>query len=481
MSLNKMPLFVWMVLVNSFLIIWAMPFLTADAILLLFDRFVGTHFFQPGQGGNVVMWEHIFWGFGHPEVYIMILPAFGMASEIIPVFSRKPIFGYTFVAFSGVAIGFISFIVWAHHMFTTGLTVSEQAFFAATSMIIAVPTGVKIFNWLGTMWGGSIRWTTAMLFCAAFILQFTIGGISGVMFSVVPLDYASSDTYFVVAHFHYVLFGGSLFLILAGTYYWFPKMTGRMLSERLGQTAILDDRRRLQPDLLPAALPGGDAAPRLHLHQQRLDDPKTSCPPIGAFIIAFSIVILLFNIIKSLRSGEDRRPKSVERVDAGVADSISATRLQLRHHSHGAQPPSPLGSRSPRSARLALRAPRVSGRRDRHAARRSRGEPFPGGAGSRGSCRRYPRGGTAASALPLRAADWRPRRVPPGGRRRRRRASADDTGTHADAVLHQLRVHLLRLADRDVLRVLVPLLVSRSWIFRAPSGSVLPCSPVAEP
>jgi heme/copper-type cytochrome/quinol oxidase subunit 3 len=212
-----------------------MPFLTADSILLLFDRFLGTHFFQWQQGGNVVMWQHIFWGFGHPEVYIMILPAFGMASEVFPVFSRKPLFGYTFVAFSGVAIGFISFIVWAHHMFTVGLTESEQAFFAATSMIIAVPTGVKIFNWLGTMWGGRIRWTTSMLYMAAFIPQFTIGGISGIMFSVVPLDYQSTDTYFVVAHFHYVLFGGSMFLILGGTYYWFPKMTGRMLDETLGK------------------------------------------------------------------------------------------------------------------------------------------------------------------------------------------------------------------------------------------------------
>ncbi|HCG00225.1 MAG TPA: cytochrome c oxidase subunit I, partial [Chloroflexi bacterium] len=235
MTLNRLPLFCWMVIVQSFLIIWALPFLTADAILMLFDRFVGTHFFVPSQGGDVVMWQHIFWGFGHPEVYIMIMPAFGMASEIIPVFSRKPIFGYTFVAFSGLAIGFISFLVWAHHMFTVGLTSSEQAFFAATSMIIAVPTGVKIFNWLGTMYGGSIRWHTAMLFMAAFILQFTIGGISGIMFSVVPLDYATTDTYFVVAHFHYVLFGGTMFLVLGGVYYWFPKMTGRMLSERLGK------------------------------------------------------------------------------------------------------------------------------------------------------------------------------------------------------------------------------------------------------
>ncbi|HEY8684271.1 MAG TPA: cytochrome c oxidase subunit I [Chloroflexota bacterium] len=311
MSLNKMPLFVWMVLVNSFLIIWAMPFLTADAILLLFDRLVGTHFFQPGQGGDVVMWEHIFWGFGHPEVYIMILPAFGMASEIIPVFSRKPIFGYTFVAFSGVAIGFISFIVWAHHMFTTGLTVSEQAFFAASSMIIAVPTGVKIFNWLGTMWGGQIRWKTPMLFCAAFILQFTIGGISGVMFSVVPLDYASSDTYFVVAHFHYVLFGGSMFLILAGTYYWFPKITGRMLSEKLGKlqfwTIVLGFNLTFFPQHFLVAMPR-----RVYTYTNEAWTIENMMSSIGSVIIALSIMILLYNILKSLRSGERAGPNPWE-------------------------------------------------------------------------------------------------------------------------------------------------------------------------
>ncbi|HEX6508980.1 MAG TPA: cytochrome c oxidase subunit I [Chloroflexota bacterium] len=311
MSLNKMPLFVWMVLVNMFLIIWALPFLTADAILMVFDRVVGTHFFVPAQGGNVVMWQHIFWGFGHPEVYIMILPAFGMASEIIPVFSRKPIFGYTFVAFSGVAIGFISFIVWAHHMFTTGLTVSEQAFFAASSMIIAVPTGVKIFNWLGTIWGGRIRWTTAMLFCAAFIIQFTIGGISGVMFAVVPLDYASSDTYFVVAHFHYVLFGGSLFLILAGAYYWFPKITGRMLSERLGKlqfwSLVLGFNLTFFPMHFLVAMPR-----RVYTYTNTSWTPENIMATVGSLIIAISIMILLYNIVTSLRNGEKAGPNPWE-------------------------------------------------------------------------------------------------------------------------------------------------------------------------
>jgi cytochrome c oxidase subunit 1/cytochrome c oxidase subunit I+III len=307
MSLTKMPLFVWMVLVNSFVIIWAMPFLTGDAVLMVFDKFVGTHFFQPTQGGNVVMWQHIFWGFGHPEVYIMILPAFGMASEIIPVFSRKPIFGYTFVAFSGVAIGFISFIVWAHHMFTTGLTTTEQAFFALTSMIIAIPTGVKILNWLATMWGGAIRWTTAMMFAVAFLLQFTIGGITGVMFSVVPLDYASSDTYFVVAHFHYVLFGGSVFLILAGTYYWFPKMTGRMLNEKLGHlnfwTMVIGFNLAFFPQHFLVAMPR-----RVYTYTNNDWTIFNLLSTVGAFIIAFSVLLLVINIITSLRNGEVAGP-----------------------------------------------------------------------------------------------------------------------------------------------------------------------------
>jgi cytochrome c oxidase subunit I len=307
MSLNKLPLFCWMVLVNSFLIIWAMPFLTADAVLLLFDRFVGTHFFQPAEGGNVVMWQHIFWGFGHPEVYIMILPAFGMASEMFPVFSRKPLFGYTFVAFSGVAIGFISFIVWAHHMFTVGLTESEQAFFAATSMIIAVPTGVKIFNWLATMLGGAIRWKTAMLFSAAFIVEFTIGGISGVMFSVVPLDYQSSDTYFVVAHFHYVLFGGSMFLILGGAYYWFPKMTGRLLSETIGKwhfiLTVIGFNLTFFPQHFLVAMPR-----RVYTYTDPSWTGYNVLSTIGAFIIALSVLVFLYNILSSLRNGEKAGP-----------------------------------------------------------------------------------------------------------------------------------------------------------------------------
>jgi cytochrome c oxidase subunit I len=307
MSVTKMPLFVWMVMINSFLIIWAMPFLTADAILLLFDRLVGTHFFQPQHGGNVVLWQHIFWGFGHPEVYIMILPAFGMASEMIPVFSRKPIFGYTFVAFSGVAIAFYSFLVWAHHMFTTGLTTTEQAFFAFTTMIIAIPTGVKIFNWLATMWGGAIRWTTAMKFCAAFIVLFTIGGISGVMFAVVPIDYASSDTYFVVAHFHYVLFGGSMFLILGGTYYWFPKMTGRMLDERMGSVnfwlTFVGFNLTFFPMHFLVAMPR-----RVYTYTNHDWTIFNVLASIGAGILALAFIVLTANILISLKRGKIAGP-----------------------------------------------------------------------------------------------------------------------------------------------------------------------------
>ena len=307
MSLNKMPLFVWMVLVQSLLVIWAMPFLTADSVLMLFDRVIGTHFFVPQQGGNVVMWEHIFWGFGHPEVYILIMPAFGMASEIIPVFSRKPIFGYTFVAFSGVAIAFISFLVWAHHMFTTGLTQSEQAFFSATTMIIAVPTGVKILNWCATMYGGAIRWTTAMKYCAAFILQFTIGGISGVMFAVVPWDYASTDSYFVVAHFHYVLFGGTVFLVLAATYYWFPKMTGKLLSERIGNwnfwLTVVGFNLTFFPQHFLLAMPR-----RVYTYTNPEWTIWNALSTTGAFITALAVAVLLYNMWHSLRSGEEAGP-----------------------------------------------------------------------------------------------------------------------------------------------------------------------------
>ncbi len=235
MTMRRLPLFVWMTFVNSFLILFALPALNAALIMLLADRLLQAHFFDPAQGGSPLLWQHYFWIFGHPEVYIMVLPAFGMISEIIPVFSRRPIFGYGFVAASTVAIAFLSYGVWVHHMFAVALGRIFLSVFAASSMLIAVPTGVKIFNWAATMVGGSIRLTTAMLFAIAFLLEFTVGGLSGVGFAVVPIDWQLTDTYFVVAHFHYVLFGGTAFALFAGAYYWFPKISGKMLNESMGR------------------------------------------------------------------------------------------------------------------------------------------------------------------------------------------------------------------------------------------------------
>ena len=235
LSIRRLPLFVWMVLVNSFLIILALPSLNAALVMLLADRQLNALFFRPDAGGSALLWQHYFWFFGHPEVYILILPGFGIISEVIPVFSSKIIYGYGFLAASTVAIAFLSFGVWVHHMFATGLGFPVYYIFAGASMLIAIPTGIKIFNWIATMWGGSIRFTTSMLFATAFVIQFTVGGLSGVAFAAVPVDWQLTDSYFVVAHLHYVLFGGTVFSLFAGFYYWFPKMTGRLLSEKLGK------------------------------------------------------------------------------------------------------------------------------------------------------------------------------------------------------------------------------------------------------
>jgi cytochrome c oxidase subunit I len=235
MTLGRMPLLVWMMLVVSGMTLIILPPLSAAQIMLLLDRFLGAHFFDTQAGGSAVLWQHFFWFFGHPEVYVLVLPAFAFASEIIPVFSRKVIFGYPMLVAATVAIGFISMGVWAHHMFTVGLGRTPNALFAASTMLIAVPTGVKIFNWLGTIYGGRIRFSTPMLFCTAFLFQFLCAGLTGVMLAVVPFDWQLSDSYFVVAHFHFVLIGGILFNIFAAIYYWFPKATGRMLSETLGR------------------------------------------------------------------------------------------------------------------------------------------------------------------------------------------------------------------------------------------------------
>jgi cytochrome c oxidase subunit I len=305
LTIRRLPLFVWMTFVTAILIILALPVLNAALVMLIIDRRLDAHFFQANGGGSAILWQHFFWTFGHPEVYIMALPAFGMISEVIPVFSRKPIFGYEFVAASTVAIAILSFGVWAHHMFAVGLGHEADLAFAIGSMAIAVPTGVKIFNWIATMWGGSIRFTTSMLFATAFLMEFVIGGLSGITFAAAPIDWQVTDTYYLVAHFHYVLFGGTAFAVFAATYYWFPKMSGRLLDERWGKAhfwltvvgfnltffvqhflGIMGMPRRVftYPDL-----PGWGA----------LNMAST----VGAFIMALSVVVFLINVAIAVRRG----------------------------------------------------------------------------------------------------------------------------------------------------------------------------------
>src|ERR1700680_1402422 len=235
MTLGKMPLLAWMNLVMAGMVILAISPLTAAQIMLSIDRYLGGHFFDTQAGGSAVLWMHFFWIFGHPEVYVLVIPAFAFASEIIPIFSRKPIFGYSVMVAATVCIGFISFSVWAHHMFTVGMSSYGNTFFTVTTMIIAVPTGIKIFNWIGTMWGGRIQFKAPMLFCIGFLFQFLIAGLTGIMLAAAPFDWHLGNSYFVVAHFHYVIVGGILFTLFGAFYYWFPKMSGRMYSETLGK------------------------------------------------------------------------------------------------------------------------------------------------------------------------------------------------------------------------------------------------------
>ena len=235
MSMMRMPVFVWMTLITSILLVLAFPVITVGLIELVMDRNFGTHFFIPAEGGDPILWQHLFWVFGHPEVYILILPAMGIVSEVLPTYSRKPLFGYPFIVFSGIVIGIMGWAVWSHHMFTVGLGPVANSVFTITTMLIAVPTGIKIFNWIATLWKGSIEFTTSMMFALGFVALFIIGGLSGISHAVSPSDFQQQDTYYVVAHLHYVLFGGSMFGILSGVYYWFPKITGKMLNETMGK------------------------------------------------------------------------------------------------------------------------------------------------------------------------------------------------------------------------------------------------------
>jgi cytochrome c oxidase subunit I len=306
MSIRRLPLFVWMTLVTSVLIILVIPVLNAGLVMLLFDRQLNAHFFRPAGGGSAILWQHVFWGFGHPEVYIMVLPAFGMISEMIPVFSGKPIYGYEFVAGSTVAIGFLSLAVWAHHMFAVGLGHPSDLFFAICSMGIAVPTGIKIFNWTATMYQGRLRLTTAMLFALAFLAMFTIGGLSGIAFAAAPIDWQLTDSYFVVAHFHYVLFGGTAFAVFGAVYYWFPKITGRMLSERAGRIQFWLAFIGFNLTFMVQHVLGMFGMPRRVFTYPPLPGwaAMNLISTIGAFILAASALLLLVNVLVSLENGE---------------------------------------------------------------------------------------------------------------------------------------------------------------------------------
>lgn len=304
MTMFRMPMFVWMTLVTSFLSIFAFPLITVGLFELLFDRMFAANFFNPAAGGDPILWQHMFWLFGHPEVYILILPAMGIVSEILPTFSRKPLFGYPFVAFSGIAIGFMGFGVWAHHMFTVGLGTVANSAFGVSTMLIGVPTGVKIFNWMGTLWGGSVSLRTPLLFAVGFIAMFTIGGLTGVTHAIVPSDYQQQDTYYVVAHFHQVLFGGAIFGLFGGVYYWFPKFSGRMLNEKLGVTHFLLMFLGFNLTFQPMMILGIMGMPRrIYTYSEGYGwDIWNMISTAGAFLIALSFVVFLINVVVSLRS-----------------------------------------------------------------------------------------------------------------------------------------------------------------------------------
>jgi cytochrome c oxidase subunit I len=306
MSWGRMPLFVWSILVYSYLLVAALPSVAAAVTMLLTDRHFGTSFFDVTGGGDPMLWQHLFWFFGHPEVYIMILPAFGMISEVLPVFARKPIFGYKAIASATVAIAFLGLIVWAHHMFTTPTSTVVLAFFMLSSFAIAVPTGIKIFNWIATLWRGQIVFRTPLYFAAALPALFVIGGISGVILAVFPVDWQLQDTYFVVAHLHYVLFGGSVFGIFAGLYYWFPKMSGRLMSEALGKLSFWTMFVGFNMTFLVQHSAGLSGMPR-RIYDYQGGTALTEynlISTIGAFILGIGVLITLANVLISLRRGQ---------------------------------------------------------------------------------------------------------------------------------------------------------------------------------
>jgi len=311
MTLLKMPVFVWSWLITAYLLIAVMPVLAGAVTMLITDKYFGTSFFSAAGGGDPVLFQHVFWFFGHPEVYIMILPAFGIVSEIIPTFARKKLFGYSAMVYAIAAIAFLSFIVWAHHMFTVGMPFAGEVFFMFTTMLIAVPTGVKVFNWIATMWKGSMTFETPMLFALAFVFLFSIGGFSGLMLAIAPADFQYHDTYFVVAHFHYVLVPGAVFALMAAAYYWLPKWTGNMVSERLGQIHFWLSAIFVNLLFFPQHFLGLAGMPR------RIPDYATQFTDfnmwssIGGFGYGLTQLFFVFIVIHTIRGGAGKATAEV--------------------------------------------------------------------------------------------------------------------------------------------------------------------------
>lgn len=304
MTLMKMPMFVWTWLVTGFLLLAVMPILAGTVTMLLFDRHFGTSFFNASGGGDPLLFEHLFWFFGHPEVYILVLPAFGVISEIIPTFSRKPLFGYRFMVYAVASIAFLSFMVWAHHMFPSGISLQAQIFFMYTTMLIAVPTGIKVFNWLATLFKGSISFETPMLFALGFICMFTFGGLTGIMLSIAPADFQYHDSYFVVAHFHYVLVAGVLFALFAAIYYWFPKITGRYISNTLGKLHFWLSLFSVNLLFFPMHFLGLAGMPRRIVDYNIQFTDFNQIASIGAFLFGASQLFLLIGIIHGRLYGQ---------------------------------------------------------------------------------------------------------------------------------------------------------------------------------